>query len=144
MSGIKDPKKSIIWLASYPKSGNTWLRLFFENLLNNKDQPVQIDEEFSYVKFSDMSPELYLGLANKGLGLLSDTEVLSLRRQTHQRLSNMAEPIVLAKTHAPMGSVYGIPMFYPETTAKAVYILRNPLDIVDSFADHMGYSKKKL
>ena len=23
----------IIWLASYPKSGNTWVRLFLDNLL---------------------------------------------------------------------------------------------------------------
>jgi len=28
----------IIWLASYPKSGNTWVRLFLDNLLSpNKD-----------------------------------------------------------------------------------------------------------
>ena len=28
----------IIWLSSYPKSGNTWVRLFLDNLLSpNKD-----------------------------------------------------------------------------------------------------------
>jgi aryl sulfotransferase len=27
----------IIWLASYPKSGNTWVRLFLNSLLNNNE-----------------------------------------------------------------------------------------------------------
>ena len=27
----------IIWLASYPKSGNTWLRLFLESLIFNEE-----------------------------------------------------------------------------------------------------------
>ena len=27
----------IIWLASYPKSGNTWVRLFLDNLFSNVD-----------------------------------------------------------------------------------------------------------
>ena len=28
----------IIWLASYPKSGNTWVRLFLDNLLFTNNQ----------------------------------------------------------------------------------------------------------
>ena len=30
-------KKNIIWLASYPKSGNTWFRSFLTALLNDKE-----------------------------------------------------------------------------------------------------------
>lgn len=29
----------IIWLASYPKSGNTWMRAFLHNLLRNPSAP---------------------------------------------------------------------------------------------------------
>ena len=35
---------AIVWLASYPKSGNTWMRAFLHNLLTNPDQPVHINE----------------------------------------------------------------------------------------------------
>ena len=31
---IDDIFKMIIWLASYPKSGNTWLRFFIISLIN--------------------------------------------------------------------------------------------------------------
>ena len=34
----------IIWLASYPKSGNTWFRVFLTNLLEEKDQPADIND----------------------------------------------------------------------------------------------------
>ena len=29
----------IAWLASFPKSGNTWLRLLLANFLSNSEQP---------------------------------------------------------------------------------------------------------
>ncbi|NIR32834.1 MAG: sulfotransferase domain-containing protein, partial [Gammaproteobacteria bacterium] len=34
----------IIWLASYPKSGNTWLRAFLANFLRNPDKPIPIND----------------------------------------------------------------------------------------------------
>ena len=35
---------ALIWLASYPKSGNTWLRAFLYNLLRNPPKPAPINE----------------------------------------------------------------------------------------------------
>ena len=34
----------IIWLASYPKSGNTWLRIFLTNLNREEEGPASINE----------------------------------------------------------------------------------------------------
>ena len=34
----------IIWLASYPKSGNTWVRLFLNSLLFTSDATVDINK----------------------------------------------------------------------------------------------------
>ena len=34
----------IYWLASYPKSGNTWFRTFLRNLIEDGDQPADINE----------------------------------------------------------------------------------------------------
>ena len=35
---------ALIWLASYPKSGNTWLRAFLHNLLLNPDHATDINK----------------------------------------------------------------------------------------------------
>ena len=35
---------NIDWLASYPKSGNTWLRAFLLNLMTDAEQPVDINK----------------------------------------------------------------------------------------------------
>jgi len=34
----------IIWLASYPKSGNTWVRLFLNSLLYTENNVVDIND----------------------------------------------------------------------------------------------------
>jgi hypothetical protein len=34
----------IIWLASYPKSGNTWMRAFLHHLFRNPDAPLPLDQ----------------------------------------------------------------------------------------------------
>lgn len=41
----QNPKqpKGIYWLASYPKSGNTWFRTFLSNLLEDGEEPVSIN-----------------------------------------------------------------------------------------------------
>ena len=46
----------IIWLASYPKSGNTWLRIFLENLFRNTQSPADIND-LGVVKFSVINRE---------------------------------------------------------------------------------------
>ena len=42
-----DDLKKIVWLASYPKSGNTWFRVFLSNLLSKANQPVDINNLFA-------------------------------------------------------------------------------------------------
>ncbi|MFO1146480.1 MAG: hypothetical protein U1E33_08040 [Rhodospirillales bacterium] len=48
----------ILWLASYPKSGNTWLRAFLANYLADAPTPVDINTlpDFAY---GDMRSDYY-------------------------------------------------------------------------------------
>ena len=48
--------------------------------------------------------------------------------------------LVFAKTHSALRVLHGVPTITPDVTAGAVYILRNPLDVVLSYADHYGLS----
>ena len=54
---------AIVWLASYPKSGNTWIRVFLHNLLLNPKEPVNINSvtrfclgEAAAVHFNQFDP----------------------------------------------------------------------------------------
>ncbi len=38
---------NIVWLASYPKSGNTWFRIFLSNLLSEKEEEQDINSLYS-------------------------------------------------------------------------------------------------
>ncbi|MBK8208712.1 MAG: hypothetical protein IPK78_00920 [Rhodospirillales bacterium] len=69
---------SIIWLASYPKSGNTWLRAFLANYLADTSMPVDINTlpDFAY---GDMRAEYYAQLAGKPAAELSWPEINALR-----------------------------------------------------------------
>ena len=44
---------SIVWLASYPKSGNTWVRAFLQNYINDALKPADINALDQY--FADES-----------------------------------------------------------------------------------------
>ena len=48
-----DIKGGIMWLASYPKSGNTWMRVFLENLFRNEPEPISIND-FRVARYGDV------------------------------------------------------------------------------------------
>jgi len=41
---MPEAKKNIVWLASYPKSGNTWFRVFLSNLFSGSSRAVHIND----------------------------------------------------------------------------------------------------
>ncbi|MBT3330577.1 MAG: sulfotransferase domain-containing protein [Rhodospirillaceae bacterium] len=130
----------IIWLASYPKSGNTWLRAFLHNLLRNPDQPANINELDQFC-LGDSAGNWYEHVSN-GRKLIDMTpeELAPLRTLVHKAFTNAHPDSVFAKTHNQLGESFGIPLVTMEYTVGAIYVVRNPLDMVASVADHFGYS----
>jgi hypothetical protein len=129
----------IWWLASYPKSGNTWVRVFLANLLFNPEQPFDINQ-IPKVTFSDSMGGPYARLANKPIGALSRTEVLQLRPGVQRLLASNDVDLFFAKTHSAIATIDNLPTFDLSLARGAVYILRNPLDVAVSFASHMRQS----
>ena len=37
--------RTLVWLASYPKSGNTWTRIFLANYIFNRTTPMPINKK---------------------------------------------------------------------------------------------------
>lgn len=125
----------LIWIASYPKSGNTWVRIFLNTILINPDKPLSINE-ISRLTVTDSKPFLYQKLAGKKISEFDIDEVTRYRPRVHREMTKLHPNPVLVKTHSILGEHNGVPLLTPEVTAAAVYLVRNPLDIVSSYANH--------
>jgi hypothetical protein len=127
----------ICWLASYPKSGNTWVRLFLANLFANLPEPVNINTLKNFT-FGDNRGDLYETVAGRPLDSLSQDDVNRLRPQVHRLIAGARPETIFVKTHQAVGLVDGVATISPEVTQGAVYIIRNPLDTAVSYANHVS------
>ncbi len=129
----------IRWIASYPKSGNTWIRLF---LMAYADPAAFNLNARSGDHTSDTNPDIYEEVAKVELQCVSDAEARLLRGAVLVRLARIAQantggPAYL-KTHSANVVVNGMSWIPPDFTDRAVYVLRDPRDVVVSLADHLG------
>ncbi|MCG8492262.1 MAG: sulfotransferase domain-containing protein [Sneathiellales bacterium] len=129
----------IIWLASYPKSGNTWMRSFLHNLIQNKSQSVHINE-LAKLTYGDSQKFWYEQAHGGPLDTLSPEEVMKLTPRAQDLITRTSPNSVFVKTHNNLATNWGVPYITPEATAGAIVIVRNPLDVVISLAHHFGFS----
>jgi uncharacterized protein (DUF924 family) len=136
--------KGIVWIASYPKSGNTWLRIFFYHLMRIMGgHPSDEDDINKLDRASAYEARLY-GLFEQSLGkpLATATrdEVTAVRPQVHATIAQRSEALAMIKTHNLLGNLAGIPTVNTAVTAGALYVIRDPRDVALSLASHLGTS----
>ena len=124
----------ITWLASYPKSGNTWIKLLMGAYkygtadINERRPLTALDTEtYAHQVVSPVS-----------LNYLDPAQKVYLRSAAlmHLRMRNLTQCIL--KTHCADIKVNDVRLIPPTLTDKRIYILRDPRDVVISFAKHMG------
>ena len=136
-----------IWLASYPKSGNTWFRMLVANL-SAKDKPADINDlpERGGIA-SARGPFDYLTLIDSGL--LSHDEIDSLRPRVYEELASGAQddeydkledtlPARFVKVHdAYTRTAKGEALLGGRLGADgAIVIVRDPRDVAPSLANY--------
>ncbi|MBL8214780.1 MAG: sulfotransferase domain-containing protein [Bryobacterales bacterium] len=122
----------ITWLASYPKSGNTWLRVFLDNWFGNRAEAVDINS----LRGGECSPNSRERFESATLlepdDLLPE-EIEPLRLPVMRLLASETPGSPLVKVH----NAY-TPAFGSSTARAAIYIVRDPRDVVPSLAAHFG------
>ena len=127
----------IVWLASYPKSGNTWLRAFLHNLFRRPDAAYDINRLIDF-STADSAIGWYEKAASRQVHGMSRAELARYRPKAHALMTEVFPDNVFVKTHNALVEESGVPTITMAHTAGAIYVVRNPLDICLSFADHYG------
>ena len=129
----------LVWVASYPKSGNTWTRTFLHNLLRGD---VELNK-MNLLTTWDSRQIWYRPLLDRPLKDCTKQEVAKVRLRANEMIAEQTDDLVFVKTHNAMVTDLGTPMVNPGVTAGAVYIVRNPLDVAVSYSHHLDASIDK-
>lgn len=137
-----------IWLASYPKSGNTWLRLLLANV--GRDTPVSINTLAEGGAWAAMFRWFDAGFLISS-ALLRPDEADQLRpllyRYAAAQPDKGRQPAArYIKTHdAYVRLGDGTPLMGGREAARgAVLVVRDPRDVVTSFANHLSLTADEV
>ncbi len=127
----------IIWIASYPKSGNTWLRSLIssyyfseDGLFNQNSLPfIQQFPQKKYFKSFNYNPKI-----------ITDTAKFWI---SAQKIINMDKKIKFFKTHNVLGSVNNSKFTDKKNTLGCIYVVRDPRNIITSLQNHYEMTKEE-
>ena len=124
----------IIWLASYPKSGNTLLRSIISSYIFSNNGELKFEDLYKISQFPNVNH-----FKNLNIDIFNDN-VLFKNLLSAQKIINSNNKIYFFKTHS-MFYELGETVFTDYVNSLAtIYIVRDPRSVVTSFAHHYAIS----
>tara|TARA_B100000073_G_scaffold271380_1_gene231124 strand:+ start:222 stop:1073 length:852 start_codon:yes stop_codon:yes gene_type:complete len=120
----------IIWIASYPKSGNTWVRSFISAILANKDGNFVFDDLLQIPQYP---------IKRQFEDFISDfSNINSIKKNwiTTQTKLNLDERIKFLKTHHVNCKMGNDAFTNFDNTLGVIYIVRDPRNVLSSLINH--------
>jgi len=124
----------IIWLASYPKSGNTYVRAFLSAYYFSENG------QFDFSQISNIEQFPHEKFFKQKVNSISEA---SRQWVPIQREINKDKKIRFFKTHSFLGNYQNNEFTSPETTLGAVYIVRDPRNVLTSLKNHYSFDDDK-
>jgi hypothetical protein len=132
--------RGILWLASYPKSGNTWTRTFLHNLfalLEGRDAEQDINKIHEFTTW-DLSAQAYRRYMDEMPSEENRPAIAAARPKVQAAIAAQTNGVAIVKTHHALVEDRGFSTINLAVTSGAIYLVRNPLDVAISFAHHAG------
>ena len=120
----------IIWIASYPKSGNTWLRFFILSLLMGEKTDLNLNHLKAIANYPDKSH--FDGLISDHLNL----EEVAKNWISSQKKINLDKNLRFFKTHNMLGKFKDYPFTDKDNTIATIHIVRDPRNVITSLKNH--------
>jgi len=119
----------IIWLASYPKSGNTYVRAFLSAYYFSENGQFDFKlipkiKQFPDIEFFDQK--------------INNIEEASKQWIPAQKKINQDRKIKFFKTHSCLANYKGNEFTSSETSLGAIYIVREPRNVLTSIKNHFS------
>ena len=121
----------IVWLASYPKSGNTWVRLFLDSLLFKQDGNVNIND--IRIKQFPLRGD-FSNLTDK----IDDENEFVKNCNLAQTKINLDNEIKFLKTHHALWRNGNYSFTNTENTLGVIHIIRDPRNVITSVLNHFN------
>ena len=116
----------IIWIASYPKSGNTWVRSFIGSLIYTKDGNSDFKNLSNISQYPLKSHFANLCKNLKDINEIKKNWIIS------QDIINLDKKIKIFKTHNALLNVRGDVFSNSKNTLGVIHVVRDPRNIISS------------
>lgn len=126
----------IVWLASYPKSGNTWVRIFLSTLLYSSEKP-KVDINKKHLKQFPTKSN-FKSLTNDFMNL----DEIAKNCIPAQDIINLVQGVKFYKTHSANWKNLKKNYYFTnyENSLGVIHIVRDPRNVITSIFDY--YHKK--
>jgi len=127
----------IFWIASYPKSGNTWVRALISAYYYSNDG---IFTENLIKKIGQFPEKIHFDGFNYDQKIVTDTTRFWIKAQ--ERI-NEDKKVKFKKTHNCLSSINGNNFTDKKNTIACVYIIRDPRNLITSLKNHYELEYKE-